>query len=270
MRAPEQRLPNGGTHVAARCGAAEAATGLIARKFNVDAVDAAIQTPLYSAAEFGHLDIATILLGAGARLNFDAKGEAILLRPDSRLNFDAKGEGAPLNSPLHLAATHGPLEMVELLLKHSANVNAHAAIVEIKTPLGRIKRGGETPLHDAARGTCTECAARLLERGADIHATDVLGLTPFLWAVEAGREQTAALLLDAGADVNHHVGDSIPLHIAAAWPSRAKRSCRGANIPDRAATQASPGHWQPCSAPVAADHGRTPGGGRPAVESARA
>ena len=36
-----------------------------------------------------------------------------------------------------------------------------------------------------------------------------------MWAVNAGRNRAAALLIEAGADVNHRVGDSIPLHTAA-------------------------------------------------------
>jgi uncharacterized protein len=81
----ERLLPNGATplHVAARCGAADAANLLISRKAKVEAVDQEYQTPLHSAAAFGHLNIATILLDAGARVNVDAGGKGAF-RIDAR------------------------------------------------------------------------------------------------------------------------------------------------------------------------------------------
>ncbi|QEH34183.1 Ankyrin repeat protein [Aquisphaera giovannonii] len=60
-------------------------------------------TPLARAADHGHADVATYLIGAGAKVNA------------------ADGAGW---TPLHLAARAGHLEVVKLLVQHGADVSA--------------------------------------------------------------------------------------------------------------------------------------------------
>jgi len=196
----QAKLPNGDTplHIAARCGASDAAQLLISRNANVNAVNKMNRAPLHLAAEFGHVNIASSLLAAGAKVN-----------------CKTEGRGAAPDAPLHQATRQGHLEMIELLVNHGADVNTHAAKRVIPSPLGAIKFGGQTPLHDASRSGCGACVALLLERGGDIQATDSRGLTPLIWAVDAGSLAAVTHLLDAGVDANIGMGPGIPLHLAA-------------------------------------------------------
>ena len=60
------------------------------------------------------------------------------------------------DTPLHEAAYHGQTEVLELLLKQGADINAK-------------DRFGKTPLHWAAKNGKTEVVELLLKNGADIH-----------------------------------------------------------------------------------------------------
>jgi cytohesin len=194
------RLPNLDTplHLAARVGASEAANFLISSDADVNAANDRFRTPLHLAAESGHLGVASSLIAAGAQIN-----------------FETEGKGTPNETPLHLATSQGHPEIVSLLLEHGADVHKHAKVIIIPGPYGAIKIGGQTALHDASEHDCVNCAALLLDHGADIHATDVRKATPFMWAVDRGGHETAALLLDAGVDVNHSIDAGIPIHLAA-------------------------------------------------------
>ena len=76
---------------------------------------------------------------------------------------------------------------------------------------------GSTPLHSAAERNATETAALLLENGADVHAkSNGGGWTPLHRAAIKNATETAALLLENGAEV--HAKDNrgwTPLHWAA-------------------------------------------------------
>ena len=61
-------------------------------------------------------------------------------------------------SPLHEACNHGFTEMVKLLIKHGADVNAAA------------NADAETPLHDAVMNGHLNCAKLLLQAKADVNA----------------------------------------------------------------------------------------------------
>jgi uncharacterized protein len=56
------------------------------------------------------------------------------------------------------------------------------------------------PLHAAVGARNAESAALLLERGADVNARQQLGYTPLMGAAAAGRQDLVDLLLDHGAD----------------------------------------------------------------------
>ena len=72
------------------------------------------------------------------------------------------------STPLHCATWKGHLNVVELLLKLGADVNAR----------NQNDHWGTTPLHAAAHGNQRANAELLIARGADIHATNLNGRTP--------------------------------------------------------------------------------------------
>ncbi|KAK7476821.1 hypothetical protein BaRGS_00031903 [Batillaria attramentaria] len=61
---------------------------------------------------------------------------------------------------------------------------------------------GETPLHEACKGGCTDLFKILLSKGARIEAKDSGGMTPLHWACRHGKQESVNALLVKGADVN--------------------------------------------------------------------
>ncbi|HKO96672.1 MAG TPA: ankyrin repeat domain-containing protein [Pyrinomonadaceae bacterium] len=88
------------------------------------------------------------------------------------------------DTPLHLAAQRGNIEIVRLLLAKGADVNA------------KNKVGG-TPLMWAGVYGHEEVGRALLEKGADPTLKDADGLTAAAWATKNKRETMAQMLLDA-------------------------------------------------------------------------
>jgi ankyrin repeat protein len=99
------------------------------------------------------------------------------------------------SSPLHLAAAAGRHEVVQVLLLAGAN---HAATAS-------HGHDGSTTLQIAAvQGYC--CVVRqLLAAGAQLEATDALGMTPLFQAASAGQHEVVQVLLAAGANMEAHV-----------------------------------------------------------------
>src|SRR5690606_25858891 len=129
--------------------------------------------------------------------------------------------------PLMFAAREGHADIAALLLEHGADPNASTAVGEAPdwvrpnsqrgfgfgvgiirggTPADRGRRepqpGGMTPLHYAARHDHTDVAALLLDAGANIEAREANEITPLLMAISNDQLPTAYLLLERGADVN--------------------------------------------------------------------
>ncbi len=124
---------------------------------------------------------------------------------DTRLVQKYLDEGVPADSrddggytALHNAATLGSEEMVSLLIRAGADINA-----EIESD---IDAGGATPLMCAAMASRTESpsiVSTLIQAGADPNARDAGGRTALIWcAMRSGDAGIAQALLDGGADPN--------------------------------------------------------------------
>ncbi|VAW58181.1 hypothetical protein MNBD_GAMMA11-1036 [hydrothermal vent metagenome] len=107
-------------------------------------------------------------------------------------------------TPLLMAAQEGYTQIVTVLLKANADVNAAE------------KTNGATPLHMAAENGHTQIVAILLKANADVNVAGIDGGTPIYIAAQNGHTQIVATLLKANADVNVAGKDgSSPLHMAA-------------------------------------------------------
>jgi ankyrin len=106
------------------------------------------------------------------------------------------------------AAAQGQPEMLRLLLRHGAKVDARSIVRDWPRRVTAEPRaqgrppGGFTALLLAVREGCADCARALVEGKADINLADPDGVTPLLLAVLNARFDTAAYLIKAGADVN--------------------------------------------------------------------
>jgi ankyrin repeat protein len=141
----------GGEHplhlAATRTSGASTARLLVSRGAQLDARDKAGRTPLIAAVLADNVEVADVLLAAGADL------EAV----DSNL-------GA---SPLSWAACWGRFKAAKFLLSKGAQINR------------RTGPDGDTPLHRAAM-CCKvpDMVKYLVANGADVNATNSKGLTP--------------------------------------------------------------------------------------------
>lgn len=125
-------------------------------------------TPLWMASQMGSARMVATLLAAGAKATAALPtGETVLMR----------------------AAWTGNAEVVKMLLEHGAAVNA-------------LGPRGQTALMWAISERHPEAARLLIEKGADIAARSTTGFTPLLFAAREGDLESARLLLDKGANPN--------------------------------------------------------------------
>jgi cytohesin len=157
------------------------------------------------------LPIAALLVVSGCtrkskdkNMIFEAieSGDAVLVRQYLASGADINirkdyGKGTPLElkaaTPLHLAATTGNKEIVEMLLASGANVNAKA-------------EDDITPLHIAQLIDNKEIVNLLIANGADINARDKYGLTPMDIAnidesVDESLDEAREMLKKVGRDL---------------------------------------------------------------------
>lgn len=92
-------------------------------------------------------------------------------------------------TPLNYAAYIGDPDMVALLLRAGASVNA-------------VPPCGTSPLGAAAVGGHSDIFKMLLARDADLESTNPMGETPLMVAARNGNGRGVRMLLEAGADVN--------------------------------------------------------------------
>jgi len=155
---------------AARRGDREAVRAALARKADVNAAQVDGTTALHWAVERDDVELAELLLTAGARVSARTR------------------EGV---TPLQLAAINGSAGMLGRLIKSGADPNE------------RLTPAGDMPLMLAARTGKTDAVRLLVEGGADVNAKENWGgTTALMWAVAEGHAEAVRLLIAAGADVN--------------------------------------------------------------------
>ena len=124
------------------------------------------------------------------------------------------------NTPLHAAAYHGDLEMVQVLLGYGVDVNAlndagctpldfasrdghrnDSRVVQLliehgADPNTRASRSGFAPLHRASEHGRFEVVRLLIDHGANVEVQDKYGRTPLNVASGDQREEILELLLE--------------------------------------------------------------------------
>lgn len=125
-------------------------------------------SPLHVAVENGNLEIAEILLNAGAKVN---------------------SKNADKRTPLMMLDEDAAPEFVNLLILHGAKINL-------------ADKAGNTALIFAASYATREVVQTLISSGADVNAVNKLGETALMNAAQEGDPETVRLILSAGANVN--------------------------------------------------------------------
>jgi ankyrin repeat protein len=149
------------------------------------------RTALQAATESGNVELIQILLNCGADVNAPGcsalpfaseskKGVSILLAAGADVNAESAGRTA-----LHAAIETGSVEIVQMLLKADADVNAFGGPVLSLATESKFR---------------LELVPILLNAGAD--ATTEHGSVALVSAAELGSVYLVELLLAAGADVN--------------------------------------------------------------------
>ena len=154
---------------AAMAGDREAVRSLLKQGADVNAAQGDGTTPLHWAARRGDVELAQMLIYAGANV-----------RATTRLGGW---------TPLLMAAQLGHAKMIETLLNAGADP---------KTTTGH----GATPLMLASAAGTPEAVKLLLSKGGDVNAAEsVRGETALMFATAYNRTDAMRLLIDAGADV---------------------------------------------------------------------
>jgi len=195
---------------------------LLAAGARADVVNLYGASPLSEAVKIGHAGLVERLLAAGAdpespnadgqtALMLAARAGAtgvaqVLVRHGADVNARERWRG---QTALMWAADSSAAGIVKLLVARGADVEARAFANDWPTqvtsePRGQYRpTGGMTALLYAARSGCTECAAAILDAGADIDRPSPDGVTPLMIAIDNFRFDTAKLLLERGANPHH-------------------------------------------------------------------
>ncbi|KAK1784917.1 hypothetical protein P4O66_018351 [Electrophorus voltai] len=115
-------------------------------------------------------------------------------------------------SALHLAASNGLINSLNLLLSHGVNLHASDT-------------AGKTALHLSAGGGHSACVQRLLQCRSPVDITDLQGRTALHDAAYAGHSIIIKMLCDGGASVSAIDMDGQSPLLLAAWRSHS-RACQ--------------------------------------------
>jgi ankyrin repeat protein len=180
---------------------------------NVDSRGGWHETPLFAALLTEDFDMASLLLRCGSNINMlvDNEGWGLLHQASyyGRIDLvqilldhsaDVNLPGYKHFTPLALACTRGDLEISRLLVQHGADVNSRNG--SYRTPLMFVKES-------------LDIAHLLIDNGADVNSTDSEGQTVLHLAARLDRLHIAKLVLECGADFNIcDEDDQTPLDIA--------------------------------------------------------
>ena len=173
-------------------------------------------TPLWTAAQYGHIDVCTLLLENKVHVNEELDSfaaptclpahERDYVRTQSLEDLEIANVNQPSNtgaSPLLIASQKGHVHVCTLLLQNNANVNQQMD-------------DGSSPLFIAAQEGHVHVCSLLLQNNAHVDQQSTAGISPLLIAAQKGHFQICTQLLENNAHVNQKMDDGTsPLFIAA-------------------------------------------------------
>ena len=191
--------------VASRTGDAAKVRSLLAEGAGVDARDAGGVTALVAAAYGNHVEVARLLLDAGADVNAkDETEQSAYLIATSEVGDDTRlleltlANGADVDAKdsyngtgLIRAADRGHVAIVERLLETEIEID-HVNRLGWTALLEAIILGGGDRRH-------TDVVRLLVDAGADVNLADAEGVTPLAHARRREYEEIVVLLERAGA-----------------------------------------------------------------------
>lgn len=205
---------------AARDRDGEAVRRLVREKIDVNAPLPDGTTALHWAAHREDLEIATLLISAGAKVSVaddygvtplwlaSTTGNGHIVQKLLQAGADPDVSLPTGETALMTAAHTGRPEVVRLLLEHGATVN------------GKETVSGQTALMWAAAEGHTEATQVLIAHGADVQARSTAGYTALLLSARNSDLDTPRVLLNAGADVNEAAPDGTTALVVATIRSR--------------------------------------------------
>ena len=222
-------------HWAVRNNDAEIVKALLRGGARADAANSYGLTPLFLAATNGSAVVAQALLDAGANPNHSAsRGQTPLMTAaragnaatvkallDKGARVDAREEVLG-EQALMWAASENHAEVVTLLLSRGADVSARSNALKFpRDSFGlegvqtALPKGDWTALMYAARDGAPEAARALARGGADLNGPDPEGTTALVRAIINSHYDTAAVLLEEGANPNISDGSGMAALYAA-------------------------------------------------------
>ena len=196
---PGQRL----LYVAASAGQLQVVNFLLDHGADINLVSGG-DTPLNAATAHGNKAMVELLLSRGAEVNARVTTGGTVLHTAVENGFQAVAEtllqhhanvNAPFppsnggETPLHLAVLKSYPNLVNLLLKYGADINA-------------TNGSGRTPLFHAINHSRPDLIQKLLAAGANPNLQSAEGRTPLSYAAEQRTPDIIQQLLDAKADPN--------------------------------------------------------------------
>ena len=112
--------------------------------------------------------------------------------------------------PIHIAARQGFTQIIDLLLRKGADINAQT--IDGRSPLYEATCAADESTKNTGR---VETVEYLLTHGAKPSLPDLTNRTPMHWACFYGHAKIVDLLLEHGADVNAADDEGVcPIHVA--------------------------------------------------------